>query len=161
MTIRRGKPVTLARAPEGEFELFCFGGNGANFAAPVAERLGLAQAYVFKLGPVLSAFGSSVAEICHVYEEWGQDTDAIAERGEARVRRDLEGEGLSEIRVEVEVGDHVTVRGYSPVPVYTPHPRGEHHHETTGDVLAWDELHPGVTVRGPAASRGRWPSRWR
>ena len=27
--------------------------------------------YVFALGPVLSAFGSSVAEICHVYEEWG------------------------------------------------------------------------------------------
>ena len=141
---------TLARAPEGEFELFCFGGNGANFAAPVAERLGLTQAYVFKLGPVLSAFGSSVAEICHVYEEWGEDTDAIAARGEARVRRDLEGEGLSEIHVEVEVGDHVTVRGYSPVPVYTPHPRGEHHHEATGGVLAWDELNPGVVVRGPA-----------
>jgi acetophenone carboxylase len=140
---------TLALAPKGAFELFCFGGNGANFAAPIAERLGLDQAYVFKLGPVLSAFGSSVAEICHVYEEWGEDTDAIAVRGEERVRRDLMGEGLSDIRIEVEVTDHVTVRGFSPVPVYTPQPRGEHHHEVTGDVLVWDDLNPGVTARGP------------
>jgi acetophenone carboxylase len=115
----------------------------------VAERLGLDQAYVFKLGPVLSAFGSSVAEICHIYEEWGDDTTAIAERGEQRVRRDLMGEGLSDIRIEVEVTDHVTVRGFSPVPVYTPQPRGEHHHEAGGDVLVWDDLHPGVTARGP------------
>ncbi len=62
---------TLALAPEGDFELYCFGGNGGNFAARVATRLGLKRAYVFALGPVLSAFGSSVAEITHVYEEWG------------------------------------------------------------------------------------------
>ncbi|WP_084285983.1 hydantoinase/oxoprolinase family protein [Solirubrobacter soli] len=140
---------TLALAPEGDFELYCFGGNGANFAAPLAERLGLDQAYVFKLGPVLSAFGSSVAEICHVYEEWGDDTDAIAARGEQRVRRDLEGEGLSDIRIEVEVTGHVTVRGFSPVPVYTPQPNEERRHEVTGDVLVWDDLKAGAAARGP------------
>jgi hypothetical protein len=77
---------------------------------------------------VLSAFGSSVAEICHVYEEWpapGADTDEIVERGKAQVRRDLEGERLSvqDARFEVEITDRVTVRGYSPVPTYAPQPR--------------------------------------
>src|SRR3954469_6330006 len=86
--------------------LYCYGGNGGNLAARVAEKLGLSAAYVFKLGPVLSAFGSSVAEICHVYEEWGDDTEAIIARGETQVRRDLAGEG--DVRVEVDVTDHVT-----------------------------------------------------
>src|SRR4051794_721380 len=103
---------TLALAEPGDFELYCFGGNGANFAARVADRLGRDRAYVFALGPVLSAFGSSVAEICHVYEEWGEDTDAIVARGEAQVRRDLAGEG--DVRIEVEHSDHVTVRGFAP-----------------------------------------------
>src|SRR4051794_4157323 len=142
---------TIELAGGGDFELYCFGGNGGNFAARVAERLGLRRAYVFKLGPVLSAFGSSVAEICHVYEEWGGDTEAIAARGEARVRRDLEGEGLSDVRIEVEVTDHVTVRGYSPVPLYEPRPRAEEPREATGDVLVWDDdLTPGTTAAGPA-----------
>src|SRR4051812_30659680 len=44
---------TLALAEAGEFELYCFGGNGANFAARVAQRLGLTRAHVFNLGPVL------------------------------------------------------------------------------------------------------------
>ena len=146
----------MQRAGNGDFELFCFGGNGGNFAARLARLLDLDQAHVFRLGPVLSAFGSSVAEICHVYEEWpapGADVDAIAERGKARVRRDLEGEGLSvdDARFEVEVTDgRVTVRGYSPVPTYTPHPQGEHHHRVEGDVLVWEELTPGATATGPA-----------
>ena len=74
--------TTLERAGiEKGVELYCFGGNGGNFAARVADRLCLDRAYVFALGPVLSAFGSSVAEICHVYEEWGDDHDAIVARG--------------------------------------------------------------------------------
>jgi acetophenone carboxylase len=104
---------------------------------------------VFNLGPVLSAFGSSVAEICHVYEEWGEDTDAIVERGKQQVQRDLEGEGLSDTRIEVEVTDHVIVRGYSPVPTYEPASQQEtqQHHE--GDVLTWEQLKPGATAHGP------------
>jgi N-methylhydantoinase A len=146
---------TLELAEPGAFELFCFGGNGANFATRVADRLGLDQAYVFGLGPVLSAFGSSVAEICHVYEEWvpaGADTQEIVERGKAQVRRDLEGERLSvdDARFEVEVSDRVTVRGYSPVPTYAPQPRDETETPVTGDVLVWEDLGPGATARGPA-----------
>jgi acetophenone carboxylase len=146
---------TLELAEPGEFELYCFGGNGANFAARVAERLGLGRAHVFALGPVLSAFGSSVAEICHVFEEWpaaGADTDEVVERGKAQVRRDLEGERLSveDARFEVEISDRVTVRGYSPVPTYAPQPREETPASASGDVLVWEDLAPGTTASGPA-----------
>jgi acetophenone carboxylase len=146
---------TIELAGGGEFELYCFGGNGGNLAARVAERLGLVRAHVFALGPVLSAFGSSVAEICHVYEEWvvpGADPDEIVERGKAQVRRDLEGERLSvdAARFEVEVSDRVTVRGYSPVPTYAPQPKPDSGGPVSGDVLVWEELAPGATATGPA-----------
>ena len=86
------------------FGLFCFGGNGANFAASTAERMGLQSSYIFEAGPVLSAFGSSVSDISHVHEEWpflelSQGADekvmSIVETGRKRVLRDLEGEGLT------------------------------------------------------------------
>lgn len=86
------------------FSIFCFGGNGANFAAATAERLGLESACVFKMGPVLSAFGSSVSDISHIHEEWpfldlsdGAEEQVwkLVEAGRERVLRDLEGEGLS------------------------------------------------------------------
>jgi N-methylhydantoinase A/oxoprolinase/acetone carboxylase beta subunit len=140
--------ATLARSGDEPFELYCFGGNGGNFAARVADKLGLDRAHVFALGPVLSAFGSSVAEICHVYEEWGEDTDAIVARGKAQVTRDLAGE--ADPRVEVEVTDHVTVRGYAPVPTFDPRHREEQPVEVSGDVLVWEDLEPGATASGPA-----------
>jgi N-methylhydantoinase A/oxoprolinase/acetone carboxylase beta subunit len=139
----------LGQAGVEQPELYCFGGNGGNFAAHVAERLDLNRAHVFNLGPVLSAFGSSVAEICHVYEEWGDDTDAIVERGKAQVQRDLEGEGLSDTRIEVEVTDHVIVRGFSPVPTYEPAPQPEAPQQHEQDVLTWEDLKPGATANGP------------
>jgi N-methylhydantoinase A/oxoprolinase/acetone carboxylase beta subunit len=86
------------------FSLFCFGGNGANFAASTAERMGLDSSYIFQAGPVLSAFGSSVSDISHVHEEWPflelsegteQKVWRIVEAGRERVLRDLEGEGLT------------------------------------------------------------------
>lgn len=86
------------------FSLFTFGGNGSNFATLVAEKLGLERAYVFHLGPVLSAFGSSVSNICHIHEQWPY-LEGSAEKAEQieemvlkswqRVLRDMEGEGLS------------------------------------------------------------------
>jgi N-methylhydantoinase A/oxoprolinase/acetone carboxylase beta subunit len=139
---------TLAQAGEGDFALYCYGGNGGNLAARVAERLGLMRAHVFALGPVLSAFGSSVAEICHVYEEWGDDTDAIVARGTEQVTRDLAGE--DDVRVEVEIADRVIVRGYAPVPLFEPQPRHAEPHEVAGDVLVWEDLKPGAVASGPA-----------
>jgi acetophenone carboxylase len=95
-----------------EFSLFTFGGNGSNFAAGVADKLNMKQAYVFSLGPVLSAFGSSVSDICHIHEEWpymtldqnaAPDVQAMVTAGHQRVIRDLEGEGLSPSEAELSV----------------------------------------------------------
>lgn len=84
------------------FHLHGFGGNGALLAAAVAERVGIQSATVFRLGHVLSAFGSSVSDVCHVEAEWPcldldepASIEALASRIESvreRVRRDLEGE---------------------------------------------------------------------
>ncbi|MCL6446165.1 MAG: hypothetical protein K6T83_22425, partial [Alicyclobacillus sp.] len=95
-----------------DFSLFAFGGNGANFAAGVAEKLGLYEAYVFGLGPVLSAFGSSISDICHIHEEWPytplhvervNEFETIVAEGRNRVLRDMEGEGLSASESELTV----------------------------------------------------------
>jgi acetophenone carboxylase len=108
------------------FHLFCFGGNGANFAAATAAQLGLEDAYVFKFGPVLSAFGSSRSDISHVYEEWPfldlsngalrqtSPQDAVwglVEAGRQRVLRDLEGEGLPAAKAVLSVELSVADRG--------------------------------------------------
>lgn len=96
------------------FGLFCFGGNGGNFAASTAGRMGLESAYVFEKGPVLSAFGSSVSDISHIHEEWpfldisdgaGGRVWDLVQAGRERVLRDLEGEGLtaSEATLSAEV----------------------------------------------------------
>jgi acetophenone carboxylase len=85
------------------YTLFCLGGNGGNFAVPMAEQLGVERAVVFQLGPVLSAFGSSVADVCHVLEEFpyaplGNGADEsigpLVESLRQTVVRDLEGEGF-------------------------------------------------------------------
>jgi acetophenone carboxylase len=119
--------------PDG-FKTFCFGGNGANFAVPVSERLGLESAFAFSLGPVLSAFGSSVAEICHLHEQWpyldlgpegaGDVVAQIVETGLREVTRDLEGERLdvNQARFEAEVA--VARDGRAEVHPIPPEPEG-------------------------------------
>lgn len=97
------------------FSLFCFGGNGGNFAASTAERMGFENSYIFETGPVLSAFGSSVSDISHVHEEWpflnasdaGEKVWKLVEAGRERVLRDLEGEGLT--AAEATLSGEVTV----------------------------------------------------
>ncbi len=114
--------------------LFAYGGNGALFAAPVAdaapvaERLSIPGARVFGLGPVLSAFGSAISDVVHVYERSlgvtvGQGHDAVvaaADDMSAAGRRDLAGEGFdpdeAETEVELDVHDgaeYQTVQGSS------------------------------------------------
>jgi acetophenone carboxylase len=121
---------TMARAgiDPGEAVLFAYGGNGGLFAAPVAERLGIPGARVFGLGPVLSAFGSAVSDVMHVYERSlglpeAQGRDAVvAAAGDMQAAgwRDLAGEGFdpdeAETEVELDVhhdGDRRTVRAAS------------------------------------------------
>jgi N-methylhydantoinase A len=97
--------------------LFAYGGNGGLVAAGVAQRAALDELYLFSLGPVFSAFGSSVSDISHVYERSllvtfhdGSDVaalnQAIEEMWETGIR-DLLGEGIkaegAECAVELEV----------------------------------------------------------
>jgi acetophenone carboxylase len=97
--------------------LFAYGGNGGLFACGVAQRAGIRTVYLFNLGPVFSAFGSSVSDICHVYERSfhlllrdGADVaslNAILEEMRNQGVRDLLGEGIppenTECSVELEV----------------------------------------------------------
>lgn len=76
--------------------LFAYGGNGSLFACGVAECAGLASVRIFSLGPVFSAFGSSVTDVSHVYERAIPDP-AISEQSLAKIRRLLE-----EIKTEAE-----------------------------------------------------------
>jgi acetophenone carboxylase len=97
--------------------LFAYGGNGGLFACGVAQRSRLQTAYLFDLGPVFSAFGSSVSDICHVYErsfhlllrdgaEVAPLNEVLDEMRNQGVR-DLLGAGISpentECSVELEV----------------------------------------------------------
>jgi N-methylhydantoinase A/oxoprolinase/acetone carboxylase beta subunit len=97
--------------------MFSFGGNGPMFAALVAERLGINQAYAFDFGPVFGAFGSSVSDVAHVYErgvgvDWKESHASEVIKAAQYVRsqavRDLKGEGFdpdkAEYRYELEFG---------------------------------------------------------
>jgi acetophenone carboxylase len=85
--------------------LFAYGGNGGLFAGGVAQRAGIGSVYLFALGPVFSAFGSSVSDISHVYERSfrlslreGADLSSLnllLEEMRAQGSRDLLGEGIS------------------------------------------------------------------
>src|SRR6266481_670803 len=83
--------------------LFAYGGNGSLFACGVAEKAGIKNVQLFALGPVFSAFGSSVSDICHVYErglahiaisnENAGSLQTILEEIKAEGTKDLLGEG--------------------------------------------------------------------
>jgi N-methylhydantoinase A/oxoprolinase/acetone carboxylase beta subunit len=111
-----GSAMARAGIDPAQAVLFAYGGNGGLFAAPVAEQLGIPGARVFGLGPVLSAFGSAVSDVVHVYERSlgvtvGSGHDAVVAAAEAMTaagRRDLAGEGFdpAEAVTEVELDTH-------------------------------------------------------
>src|SRR5439155_880781 len=96
-----------------ESTLFTFGGNGPAFACGVAERLGISQVYVFDLGAVFSAFGSSISDIVHVYEhglkvslasvEGQREVNEVIERMRTEALHDMKGEGFSPDRVHISL----------------------------------------------------------
>ena len=93
--------------------LFAYGGNGGLFACQVAEKAGLGEVQVFSLGPVFSAFGSSVSDICHVYEralpepgiseDCVRDIRRIVEEMKAEGAQDLLGEGIQPDKLQYVV----------------------------------------------------------
>jgi N-methylhydantoinase A len=107
--------------------LFAYGGNGGLFACAVAQRANLRGVYLFALGPVFSAFGSSVADIAHVYERSfhlalreGADLEplnrVIDEMRETGVR-DLLGEGIQTDQTEYSVEMELSQPGEPSLPV--------------------------------------------
>jgi len=97
--------------------LYAYGGNGGLLACGAAEHSRILRVKMFGLGAVFSAFGSSVSDICHVYERavtGGEVTDAMASAlrktlGEMRAEaeKDLRGEGIEPVGlnwgIELEV----------------------------------------------------------
>lgn len=96
-----------------ETTIYAFGGNGPLFATGVAERLGVGTVKLFQFGSVLSAYGSAISDVVHVYESAisGSDPVGAARQAAATLRgeaeRDLRGEGFdaSAARFEWEVRD--------------------------------------------------------
>lgn len=98
-----GNTLAEAKLKAADTALFNFGGNGPMFAAFVAEKLGMPIAYAFNLGPVFSAFGSSISDVVHTYERglslrWDGDATAVLQPMVAEMQkqaeRDLRGEGF-------------------------------------------------------------------
>jgi acetophenone carboxylase len=79
----------------------------------VAERVGVSEAYIFDLGAVFSAFGSSISDVVHVYEH-GLNVSLVDAEGQRRVREaiermrrealhDMKGEGFAPDRVRLSL----------------------------------------------------------
>ncbi len=90
-----GSPRAAAPA-KPVLTVYAFGGNGPLLATAVAERLGASTVRLFGLGHVLSAYGSAISDVVHVYESAvaGEDSDSVAQRLRAEAERDLHGEGF-------------------------------------------------------------------
>jgi acetophenone carboxylase len=110
--------------------LFAYGGNGGLFACGVAEESGLDTVELFSLGPVFSAFGSSVSGVCHVYERRLPD-EVISDASVGRIRQILEemkAEGIKDLLGEGIRPDGLThsiefeVSGKSPHSLPVPAP---------------------------------------
>ena len=110
--------------------LFAYGGNGGLFACGVAEKAGLDQVYFFSLGPVFSAFGSSVSDISHVYERTPKITsfsegaanelNRMLRDIKAESLRDLLGEGIKPDGIEYSMELEVSGPGNVAMPVVFP-----------------------------------------
>jgi len=121
--------VELGRNLAGH-TLFAYGGNGGLFACGVAEKAGLNHVYLFSLGPVFSAFGSSVSDISHVYERPLQmasfsDADVKAlnqllQEIKAESQRDLLGEGIKPDGIQYSIELEISRPGQPGIAVTYP-----------------------------------------
>jgi len=59
-----------------DFALFAFGGGGGCLCCDIADHVGISRNYLFHQSSVFSAFGSSMMDILHIYE----DSDKITLR---------------------------------------------------------------------------------
>ncbi len=86
--------------------MYAFGGNGPLFATAAAERLGVRTVRLFGLAHVLSAYGSAISDVVHVYESalvGNESEQAITDRLRAEAERDLRGEGFDPDSADYQV----------------------------------------------------------
>ncbi len=90
--------------------LFAYGGNGSLFASGVAEKAAIDRVQLFSLGPVFSAFGSSVSDISHLYEG-SLARVAISDAGLVRILqmiKEMKAEGVKDLLGEGIRPDAIT-----------------------------------------------------
>jgi acetophenone carboxylase len=112
--------------------LFAYGGNGGLFACGVADKAGIGEVYLFGLGALFSAFGSSVSDISHVYERLLHKTpvsalDAawlsdIIDQMKAEGNKDLMGEGIEPRDLDYSLELEVSGDGRPPATLSCPNP---------------------------------------
>jgi N-methylhydantoinase A len=107
-----------------DYVLFSFGGNGGLSACEVAQELHIGKVYVFYVGSVLSALGSSIADISHGYEfspfmsvDRYQDIHKIVAELREQALRDMEGEGLNVKNVSLDLSFQVSDGRHPPITV--------------------------------------------
>lgn len=100
--------IDEAKWSKGVTSLYGYGGNGPLFVTDVAKELGVREVRLFGLGSILSAYGSAISDVLHVYEralvarDRGAEVAAAAIELEKQARRDLRGEGFDPERAKYE-----------------------------------------------------------
>jgi N-methylhydantoinase A/oxoprolinase/acetone carboxylase beta subunit len=88
-----------------ECVIYAYGGNGPLFVTAVADRLGAGTARFFRYGNVLSAVGSAISDVVHVYESalvGAADLEKVGSSLAGEAQRDLRGEGLPPEKATLE-----------------------------------------------------------
>lgn len=105
-----GKALARTKRSPADIALFAFGGNGGIVGCEAAKKVGIKTVYVFSNGSVLSAFGSSVADVSHAYEHSASvaldQADSLAQAVQWMVQEallDMEGEGFSRSNLEADL----------------------------------------------------------
>lgn len=104
------KVLARTKKSPADFALFAFGGNGGIVGCEAAKKVGIKTVYLFSNGSVLSAFGSSVADVSHTYEHSASvalnQCDSLSQAVEWMIQEailDMEGEGLSRATLEADL----------------------------------------------------------
>ncbi len=133
--IRAIRAVSTERGRDPrDYSLFAFGGNGAIFAAGMADTLGIKRVIVPPSPGLFSAFGLLYADVEHhfsrTYRRLVQGADPAALAGviaelETQARGLLRQEGFSDARTEIQRSARLLYQGQSfelqvPMPAFGP-----------------------------------------
>lgn len=104
------RAISKTERSAAQYVLFSFGGNGGLLGLEAAKKAGINKAYFFSYGSVLSAFGSSVADVSHTYEHSAAipitqtaHVEQALEWMREEARLDMEGEGFDLAGVSAEL----------------------------------------------------------